>query len=224
MNNLKKATFTTGLAMAMCALSSQHAHAAWSANAAISSDYLWRGVSQTQGQTALSAGAELNSESGFYTSIWTSSVDFSTGASYELDWFAGYRGQFQQIGYDVGYQLYAYPDNDDNINFGELYGVLSYNNVSAAARYLVHASEHTSSSEEMLYLEINGNWPLSDTVNITAHLGSSTGDTVNDWYGEDDYLDYSVGVSYDQLSFLVSKTNLTDDKVKLTVSYSLALP
>ena len=54
-----------------------------------SSDYIWRGVSQTSGNAAMSGKLEV-SKGGLYGGVWASEVDFGDEATYEMDLFLGY--------------------------------------------------------------------------------------------------------------------------------------
>ena len=92
-----------------------------SSNVSASSNYLFRGVTQTDGAAAVQGGLDYEHASGFYAGGWGSNVDFGDGTSYELD-LAGFSGSVEELGYDVGYIYYAYPDAPDSIDFGELYG------------------------------------------------------------------------------------------------------
>ena len=95
------------------------AHAGTTGSVALTSDYVFRGVSQTDGKPALQGGIEFASEGGFYAGAWGSNVswlsDLSTTAapissSLELDVYGGYRGKFSDaVSYDVGLLYYAYP-------------------------------------------------------------------------------------------------------------------
>ncbi|MBP7158350.1 MAG: TorF family putative porin, partial [Thermomonas sp.] len=55
------------------------------------SDYVWRGVSQTQGNPALRLDVSVTHASGFYAGAWASNVDFTAagedddGIDIELD-------------------------------------------------------------------------------------------------------------------------------------------
>ena len=66
-----------------------------SGNATLTSDYVWRGTTQTQGDAAVQAGFKLAGDSGFYGSIWGSNVEFApeTHASSELDFTVGWGRQ-----------------------------------------------------------------------------------------------------------------------------------
>ena len=53
-------------------------YAAVSANVSIASDYIWRGMTQTDG-IAVSGGFDYAAEGGFYAGIWGSNVNFNDG-------------------------------------------------------------------------------------------------------------------------------------------------
>ena len=63
--------------------------AAVSANVSFASDYVWRGMTQSDGP-AIQGGFDFEAESGFYAGIWGSNVNFNDGAGSELDYYAGY--------------------------------------------------------------------------------------------------------------------------------------
>ena len=91
-----------------------------SANVGLTSNYLWRGVSQTDDGAAISGGIDYAADSGFYVGTWASNVDFGDDASYELDFYAGFSGELPDgFGYDVGYIYYAYPDSAESDSANE---------------------------------------------------------------------------------------------------------
>ena len=61
--------------------------AAVSANVSFASDYVWRGMTQSDGP-AIQGGFDFEAESGFYAGIWGSNVNFNDGAGSELDYYA----------------------------------------------------------------------------------------------------------------------------------------
>ncbi|MFW6375091.1 MAG: TorF family putative porin [Guyparkeria sp.] len=109
-----------------------------SANVGVVSNYFFRSVTQTQDSAAVQGGLDYAHDSGFYAGTWASTVDFGDGTSYEADLYAGYGGSFGDLGYDVGYVYYAYPDGDD-LDFGEIYGSLSYSYFTAGLAYTVNS-------------------------------------------------------------------------------------
>ena len=96
-----------------------------SANVAFASDYIWRGMTQTGSDPALSGGFDFESESGFYAGIWGSNVSFSEGAGSELNTYFGYGFSLGEVGVDVSYVDFGYP-GDSGLDFQEIGVALSY--------------------------------------------------------------------------------------------------
>ena len=90
-----------------------------SANVTFSSDYIWRGMTQTDGP-AMSGGFDFESENGFYAGIWGSNVNFNDGAGSELDYYFGYGFEVGNIGIDLGYVAFDYPQNNTGLDFEEI--------------------------------------------------------------------------------------------------------
>lgn len=97
-----------------------------SANLAITSNYIWRGMTQTNNSPAVQGGLDLGYK-GFYLGTWGSNVEFGdTTNNLEADFYAGYAGELAGFGYDLGYIYYAYPNESNAFNFDEAYVGLSY--------------------------------------------------------------------------------------------------
>ena len=98
-------------------LAAAPASAEVSGSVTVVSDYLFRGVTQTNEKPALQAGVTREHESGFYVGGWGSSIswladsDPDVSGQVELDGFIGYAGEFGDsgFGYDVGASYYWYP-------------------------------------------------------------------------------------------------------------------
>ena len=120
MNKLTKALLATGLLSATFAVQAQEASIA--ANVALKTDYIYRGISQTSGGSAIQGGFDFTSESGFYVGTWASSITFDD--SIEIDYYGGFRGALtEEVGYDVGVLYYDYPGMSSD-DFVEVYGKL----------------------------------------------------------------------------------------------------
>ena len=100
-------------------------YASVSANVSFTSDYIWRGMTQTDAP-AIQGGFDYAAESGFYAGIWGSNVNFNEGAGSELDLYAGYGFEVNGVGVDVGYITYEYIDDPEDATFDETYLGLSY--------------------------------------------------------------------------------------------------
>jgi uncharacterized protein (TIGR02001 family) len=193
------------------------------ANVAASSNYFWRGQTQTQDASAMSGGIDYSNDAGFYAGSWLSNVDFGNKTSYELDLYAGFTGTQGEIGYDVGYIYYAYPDSSGSSDFGELYGALSWQWLSLKASYLTNAQKDQSTEEDMLYLELGASFIILPNTALAFHIGQSSGNTVMEWTNEEDrYIDYGVSISNGNFTLGFVKTDLNaNDDIKAYVSYGL---
>ncbi len=114
---------TGGLSQAMAG-DSPHS---FSANISAVSNYMWRGVTQTNDGAAVQGGVDYKHASGFYAGTWISNIDWGTpNPNYELDLYAGYKGSFGEVGYDIKTIYYAYPDAEGDADFWELGASVSY--------------------------------------------------------------------------------------------------
>lgn len=106
-----------------------------SANIGATSDYMWRGVTQTGGAAAISGGLDYSHDSGFYLGTWASDTNFG---SPEWDIYGGFSGEMSDVGYDIGVFHYMYPDIK-NADFTELGLSLSYSMVTVGANYTIQS-------------------------------------------------------------------------------------
>ncbi|GIU08273.1 hypothetical protein TUM4261_14720 [Shewanella sp. c952] len=212
------------------ALLSISAHAAVEANIGATSNYLWRGITQTDDAVAVQGGIDYSHDAGFYAGTWASNVDFGNETSYEVDFYAGFAGSIgDEFGYDISYLYYAYPDANDSIDFGEVTLAASWKWIEVSYAHVVNAGndvtgDATLDEKDMGYLQTTLTFPLSESLTIAAHYGYSTGDVVSAWYGTDNYADYSLALSKDTdfgtVSFVVSDTDLEEDDAKFLLGYS----
>lgn len=109
-----------------------------SANVAATSNYVWRGMTQTHNAPAVQGGIDFG-YNGFYLGTWGSNISWTAEAdsTLEADFYAGYAGEFSGIGYDLGYIRFAYPKAQDTNNFDEVYLGLSkdFGVASISAKY-----------------------------------------------------------------------------------------
>ncbi|MBW2389228.1 MAG: hypothetical protein JRG89_12425, partial [Deltaproteobacteria bacterium] len=101
----------------------------FSANIAFTTDYVYRGISQTSEDVALQSTLDWNHESGVYLGVWGSNIDFKDGSSQlELDIYGGYANEYEGISYDVMILGYVYPgaDRDLDQDFVEFSLALGY--------------------------------------------------------------------------------------------------
>ena len=85
-------TLAAGSALAMSVMALPTHAGEWSANAAMTNNYIWRGLTQTENEAAIQGGIDYAHESGFYAGTWVSNVNYgpSDVYSYEHDLYAGF--------------------------------------------------------------------------------------------------------------------------------------
>jgi uncharacterized protein (TIGR02001 family) len=96
----------------------------FSANAALTTDYVFRGFSQSGQGPAVQGGFDATCGM-FYAGVWGSSIDFGTAnatnsaaASLELDAYAGVKFTTGKIAWDAGIIYYTYPNHASSTFIG----------------------------------------------------------------------------------------------------------
>lgn len=222
------------------------AQAEISGNIAVSNNYIWRGLTQTQDQPAISGGLDYAHDSGFYVGTWVSNVEYASddAFSYENDIYAGFSGEYNDISYDIGYLYYNYNEEAD-FDFSEIYLGLGYGGFSATAFVFVHTEAEESDGVAIIgedydfdfantyYISLDYGFslPQAEGLDFGLHVGYHDGDFVDAFNfadGTDEYWDWNASVSKGGFSFLVSGTDLNDspeslnnDSVKVVVAYGI---
>ncbi len=153
-------------------------------NAALTSDYRYRGISQTRLQPALQGGADLvHGASGLYAGAWASTIKWTGDAggdgSVELDIYAGKRGELASgVGYDAGVLTYVYPSNGlrhvpgfASANTTEVYGQLSYGPASLKYSHSLTNLFGFVDSKHSGYLDLSANVEMGQGVMLNLHAG-----------------------------------------------------
>ena len=94
-----------------------------SGNAAIQTDYIWRGMTQNGGENSVNVGLDVDFENGFYVGTWGAAVGVGN-SNLELDYYGGYTFEMGGIGVDIGAIQVKY-DGDNQYDFSENYIALS---------------------------------------------------------------------------------------------------
>lgn len=143
------------------------AHAELSGNIGATSNYLWRGVTQTADESAISGGIDYSHESGFYAGTWASNVS----GGEELDLYGGFGGEAGGVGYDIGAIYYAYPSADPDGDFTEIYGSVSFGPATVGLAYTVDADTASAANEDDLYYYASAGMDLSDGWSVGGTIG-----------------------------------------------------
>ena len=179
----------------------------FSGSAALTSDYRFRGTTQTESDPAVQGGFALTHSSGLYAGVWASNVSFGE-AHLELDPYVGYATELPFTGkptLDVGLWYYGYPSSSD-INWLELYAKLGFKDLVTSGDSLLAAVNYTNdwggTDENGWYLNATYNIPFADTgfggvasVGYTKVDDTDFNSDATDGL-DDNYLDWKVGVTY----------------------------
>lgn len=183
----------------------------------LSSDYMWRGYSQSNNKPAISASVDYADRSGFYGGIWASNVDVMNDDDrvyLELDIYAGFEGEFGEsdINYNVGVLRYIYPGTH-NIDWNEVYGSLGYHYFTVGIAY---SGDVDGTSEKGRYYNLGVDYPLFAGIDLNLGLGYyDFNRKVFNSNNSDSATDYRIGLSKDfaGFEFSLSYTD-TDNNAK----------
>lgn len=181
MNKMK--TFT--VSAALLALTSGGVLAETSANVAITTDYVFRGISQSDGAPAIQGGVDYEHQSGFAAGIWGSSVDDAIGdAGLEVDLYASFSTTAGAYGLSVGYYNYRYPGGDTGTSSDVA-------EIALGATYQNYGLTYYKGDSELDadYLEFTANFDMDRGVS----LGLGLGYTFND--AGDDVADFKIALA-----------------------------
>ena len=170
-------------------------------NVGLFSQYIFRGLTQTNNKPALQGGFDVNHKSGLYIGGWASNVSwlrdnaneavgpvYQSGGSLEIDLYGGFKTDVKGVGIDIGALQYYYPGAlnkavYDKANTTELYGALSYGWLQAKVSSVVskdawafgkkyNAGTNGDDERGTYYAELNANIPLADTgITALIHVG-----------------------------------------------------
>ena len=110
MKTLKMTAVATALVASFAA--SESVLAEVSGNVALTSNYVWRGVTQNAEDPSIQGGFDYAADSGFYAGIWGASVDFGGDEGTEIDLYAGYGFSAGGVDLDLGIIAYTYHGGD----------------------------------------------------------------------------------------------------------------
>jgi len=150
----------------------------YSANVSMTSNYVWRGMTQNSNTVAVQGGFDV-AYANFYAGVWGSPVDFNDNANSEIDLYLGYASEFQGVSYDVNYCQYTYPGMTDELNFGEASLTLGYDfgMASVSGKYYVGIDTNDVDGQTTDYQpgdgwELGVSAPVAMEITLDATYGS----------------------------------------------------
>lgn len=159
-------------------------------NLSLTSDYVFRGVSQTNRKPALQAGLNYAfGDSGFYAGLWGSNVDFnnSDGPNIELDTFVGW-GKDVSPDWNVDLSIVHYGYFGDSNGYGsiaynEFIGKATWNKMITGT--FAYANDYANLGYSSSYVNLSGSWEIGNGFSVNAGAGHSKfgggNGSLNDW-------------------------------------------
>jgi len=184
------------------------AQAELTGNVGLTSNYIWRGVTQTDDAAAISGGIDYGHDVGIYLGTWISNTTSAVGP--ETDLYIGFAKDIGDFGFDVGYISYMYAQNNDvpDIDFEEIYVGGTWKMLSA--KY--------SDDGDNNYIEAAVDFEIAKDLSLALHYGSYSFDV-----SAGDYSDYSIALNKGDWSFMLSDTDAPMDDYRLMVAYSISV-
>jgi uncharacterized protein (TIGR02001 family) len=174
------------------------------ATAAIATDYMFRGISQTLNDPAVHAAFDVSHASGLSAGVWSSNVDsqdrgpLDDEADQEIDIYVGYGTNLSKDWTaDATAIRYIFPGtaSDADLDWNELLVGLHYREyVSVLVGY---SNKVFNLDDRGIYYGLSGNLPLAHNTRLTASVGHyDLDDALND-----SYMDWSIGAEADMGMF-----------------------
>ena len=170
-------------------------------NVGAATDYVWRGVSQTDESPQISGGIDATIGGLVYAGTWLSNVDFGTGndTDFELDLYAGIRPQLGPVALDLGIQYYGYINaptgsDQDFVEF-KLAGSVPVGPATVGAA-VFWSDNFYGGTGNATYVELNGSSPIGEKFSVSGAVGHQDVDY------DGDYTTWNLGVGYALTDFL----------------------
>lgn len=198
---MKKIILGLAAASSMLLMPGEQAHAEgeFHGNVTVTTDYLFRGVTQTGGDPAIQGELGWAHESGFYLGTWASTIDFGDdGGDLEWDFYAGYDYEFNPGStLHLTANYYTYHGLEfSGANYLELIVGLSqeFDGATVGVNF-EHAPKYFGESTRQNYFKLHSSVPLAENWVLDAHIGR-VNFSDNALAAQPDTTDWQIGVSY----------------------------
>lgn len=190
-------------------------------NVGLFSQYVFRGLTQTNEKPALQGGFDYAHSGGFYAGVWASNISWFTdnfpagnSVSLEIDTYLGFKNTFpgSEVSYDVGFLRYNYPGTFNTLpagigkpNTNEIYGSLGYKWFTAKYSYSLGDTFAIKDARGSDYIDLAANFELPEKFGLGFHVGRQhyKGTNAALWAG--------TGLNNDVLTYTDYRVSLTKD-------------
>ena len=206
-------------------------------NIGITSNYIWRGATQSSDEAAVSGGIDYAHSSGLYAGVWVSSLSSSneydstdgnsTSTQYEQDLYIGYGGEAGPLSYDVSYIQYMYPVGDAvEADFAEIIVSLGYGPATLTIAPTI-SKEDSTAQEDDVYMSLSAEFEVKKGLTLGVLYGAYDFDEAAGSTTTDDYSHYQISLSkgdfvfaYDVKDPDTADSTGVEDSPRVSVSWS----
>jgi len=206
-----------------------------SASAAATTNYLFRGITQTLDKPTVQASIGYDFGNGFSVGAWGSGIDFGDGkSSLETDYYANYETTLEDLDITLGAIYYAYPTSSSAWDYDYFEASIAVSHdfgPFSATGSVYYSPRFFGGAGNAWYFQLGADVPLTDWLSADANYGYQTIDTTGYFWGKDSYSNwnlgltatykaYSLNVMYSQTD-LPNTAGLRDAKFVATISASI---
>ncbi len=163
-------------------------------NVGANTDYVFRGISQTNEDPSIFGGVDATIGSIGYAGVWVSNVDFGNSTDAEFDFYAGIKPTLGAVNFDISVLYYGYtsqPKGSNEDYFEAKIGASTAVGPATIGAAFFYSPEFFGKTGDATYYEVNGALPIGDTkFTVSGALG------YQQVKGPGDYATWNVGVGY----------------------------
>ena len=143
---------------------------------AITTDYVKRGVTQSDSDPALQLGAEFSFDSGFYLGAWGSTIDINNGPTrqrdQEVNYYAGYvLSATDSLRFSATAVAYVYPGQTGNVDYDYQEYSLTGNFEDRVWLEIAYSPDLYNSGHASTNIDLYAEWPLNNHWAVGAGVG-----------------------------------------------------
>ncbi|MCR5879389.1 TorF family putative porin [Phenylobacterium sp. J367] len=154
-------------------------------NVGAASDYVFRGISQTDEDPQIFGGVDATIGSIGYAGVWASNVEFNNGTDLEFDIYGGIKPTVGAVTFDIGLIYYGYVDSPPGPDQDYWEGKLAASTAAGPATIgaaLYYSPEFFGETGDATYVEVNGALPLGESkFTVSGALGYQSVDVGVDY-------------------------------------------
>lgn len=179
-------------------------------NFGLYSQYVFRGLTQTNEKPALQGGFDYAHSSGFYAGVWGSNISWISDAvpdasvSLELDTYLGFKKALSDdLTLDVGFLRYnypgSYPSGMTKADTNELYAAITWKWITAKYSYSLGDTFGVSDARGTDYIDLAASYEVAPKLTLSAHWGRQKYRGAG--HSDFTYDDWKAGIAYELSGF-----------------------